>query len=89
MIWRIDFSTRSEKFLKQNKIPKENIFELLKLALRKFQGGKVNVDIKKMKGEWDGFHRIRKGEMRVVAEFDFDDVSIFVDVIDWRGGAYK
>jgi len=86
---RIDFSARAEKFLKQNQISRENIFKLLSLAIKKFQGEKVNIDIKKMKGKWEKFHRIRKGEMRIIANFDFDNSSIFVDVIDWRGSAYK
>ncbi|OGF51588.1 hypothetical protein A3I27_04615 [Candidatus Giovannonibacteria bacterium RIFCSPLOWO2_02_FULL_43_11b] len=88
-MWRIDFSARSEKFLKQNRIPKDDILELLSLSIKKFQGEKVNIDIKKMKEKWDEFHRIRKGEIRIIAKFNFDNSSIFIDVIDWRGGAYK
>ncbi|OGF69014.1 hypothetical protein A3H65_02100 [Candidatus Giovannonibacteria bacterium RIFCSPLOWO2_02_FULL_45_14] len=88
-MWRIDFSARAEKFLKQNRISKEDIFESLSLAIKKFQGEKVNIDIKRMKGKWEKFYRIRKGEMRIIANFDFDNSSIFVDVIDWRGRAYK
>ena len=82
-------TTTMEKFLKQNQISRENIFKLLSLAIKKFQGEKVNIDIKKMKGKWEKFHRIRKGEMRIIASFDFDNSSVFVDVIDWRGSAYK
>lgn len=89
MILRVDLSRRAEKFLDHNGIPQEEVFKLIQLAARKFRGEDINVDIKKLGGEWDGFHRIRKGKLRVIAEFDFDASSVFIEVIDWRGGAYK
>ena len=46
------------------------------------------IDIKKMKGEWKGFYRIRKGKWRIIAEFDFDNNSVFIENIDWRGNIY-
>jgi len=56
MTWKIELSSNAYKFLKRNKIPKEKIFELIRKAIRKFQGEKVNIDIKKLKGEWFGFY---------------------------------
>ena len=89
MNWSIAFSKQAEKFLEKNTFSRKDIFELIRSALKKFQGEKVNIDIKKLKGEWEGFHRIRKGKARIIAEFNFDDSSIFVEVIDWRGEVYK
>lgn len=89
MNWDIAFSKQAEKFLDKNMISRKDVFELTRSALKKFQGEKVNIDVKKLKREWEGFHRIRKGEARIIAEFDFDNLSVFVEVIDWRGGAYK
>jgi len=60
MIWKIELSSNAYKFLKRNKIPKEKIFELIRKAIRKFQGEKVNINIKKLKGKWFGFYRIKK-----------------------------
>ena len=40
------------------------------------------MDIKKLNGKWEGFHRIRKGKLRVIAELNFDDSAVFVEVID-------
>lgn len=82
-------SRNADKFLKTNHIAKEGVFELLRKAVKKFQGEDINVDVKKLKGKWAGFCRIRKGKLRIIAEFDFDDTSIFIEEIDWRGGAYK
>jgi len=89
MILRVDLSRQAEKFLNNNRIPQEEIFRLIQSATRKFRGEDINIDIKKLAGAWDGFHRIRKGRFRIIAEFDFDALSVFVEVIDWRGGAYK
>ncbi len=89
MSWTVGFSLRAEKFLNKNHISDDEVIALIKEALFKFRGEDVNISIKKLKGKWAGFHRIRKGNMRIVASFDFDNHSVFVDVIDWRGGAYK
>jgi len=51
MKWYIDFSADSLKFLKRNNLTEDLIIEKIKLALWKFRGGNVNIDIKKLKGE--------------------------------------
>lgn len=89
MILRVDLSRQAEKFLDHNRIQREEVFRLIELATRKFRGEDVNVDIKKLNGEWSGFHRIRKGKFRIIAEFNFDESSVFVEIVDWRGSAYK
>ena len=89
MTWDIELSKNAHKFLKTNHIEKEGVFELLRKAIKKFQGEDINVDIKKLKGKWVGFCRLRKGKLRILAEFDFDNTSILVEEIDWRGGVYK
>jgi len=89
MNWQIDFHGRALKFLRTNKIPQNEILEVIKKALRKFQGEDVNIDISKLKGKWLGFHRIKIGKLRIVAEFNFDKKRVYIEVIDWRGRAYK
>lgn len=89
MILRVDFSRQAEKFLDYNRISQDEVFELVKSAVKKFRGEDINIDIKKLSGEWNGFHRIRKGKLRIIAEFDFNAPSVFVEVVDWRGSAYK
>ena len=54
MNWDIAFSKQAEKFLEKNTVSRKDIFELIRSALKKFQGEKVNVDVKKLKGEWKG-----------------------------------
>jgi mRNA interferase RelE/StbE len=89
MKWSIDFSLRSLKFIVQNHISEEEILEKIHLALRKFGGEVVSVDVKRLKGKWAGFFRVRSGRLRIIAAFYFESKEVFVDVIDWRGSAYK
>lgn len=89
MTWQISFSKEANAFLEINNLSKEEIFDLLRRAIQKFQGENINVDIKKLRGKWLCFYRIRKGKLRIIAEFNFDSLSVFIEVIDWRGSAYK
>lgn len=89
MTWNVDFSKSADKFLDANQLSEDDVLELLSLAVRKIKGHDVNLDIRKLKGEWDGFFRIRKGRIRIIAEFDFHRLNIFIENIDWRGSVYK
>lgn len=89
MSWRIETSKNAEKFLERNSLAKAEVFELVGKAIRYFRGEKVNVDIRKLRGRWRGFYRIRRGKLRFIAEFDFENSVVFVEEIDWRGNVYK
>lgn len=89
MILRIDLSRQAERFLENNNIHQEKITETIQQSVQKLRGENINIDIKKLQGKWQGFHRIRKGKIRIIVEFDFDAPSVFIEAIDWRGNAYK
>ncbi len=89
MKWRLEISKDADKFLTKNKITIKEVKDLTSRAIRYLQGENINVNIKKLKGEWKGFYRIRSGKIRIIAEFDFEDFAVFVEQIDWRGGVYK
>jgi len=89
MNWFIDFSANSLKFLKRNNLEENFIISKIELALRSFKGENINIDIKKLKGEWEGFYRIRSGRLRVIAEFQFEQNRAYIEEIDWRGNVYK
>lgn len=57
--------------------------------LKKMRGDKFNVDVKKLKGEWEGFYRIRMGKLRIIIDVDYRNKSLFIDKIDFRGNVYK
>ena len=88
MRWHVDLAKHASRFIEVNNIPKESILDIVVDAIKNFQGEMVSIDIRKMKGKWEGFYRIRKGKWRVVAEFDFDANSVFIEDIDWRGNIY-
>ena len=89
MKWAIDFTHDAEKFLERDRIDREEIFRMLQGAVQKFKGEEVNINIRKLKGRWLGFYRVKRGDLRIIASFDFDRLRIFIDQIDWRGNAYK
>jgi len=89
MNWQIDFSEDSLKFLERNNLKEDFIIEKIKLALRKFKGENININIKKLRGKWEGFYRIRVGKLRIIAEFQFEYSRVYIDEIDWRGNVYK
>jgi mRNA-degrading endonuclease RelE of RelBE toxin-antitoxin system len=89
MNWIVGFSSSSLKFLKKNNLSEDLIIEKIKLALRRFKGEQINIDIKKLGGKWEEFYRIRVGEMRIILDFQFRNYKVFVEEIDWRGGLYK
>ncbi|NCO25228.1 hypothetical protein GW901_01710 [Candidatus Parcubacteria bacterium] len=89
MNWYIDFSENSLKFLKKNNLKEDLIIEKIKLVLRKFKGENVNINVKKLSGEWEGFYRIRSGRLRIIVEFQFEQNRAYIEEIDWRGNAYK
>ena len=89
MNWRIDFSENSLRFLKRNYLEENFVIEKIKTALRKFKGENVNINIKKLRGEWEGFYRIRCGKLRIIVEFQFNNCRVYIEEVDWRGNVYK
>lgn len=89
MNWCICFSKDSLKFLVKNNLNESIIIEKIKLVLCKFKGEDINIDIKRLRGEWRGFYRIRDGKLRIIVEFHFEDYRVHIERIDWRGNIYK
>lgn len=89
MNWQVSFSREAVKFLSQSKVKEDTVVDKVMLAIKKLQGEDVNIDIRKLKGDWEGFYRIRYGKLRIILEFEFEDCRVYIDRIDWRGGVYK
>ncbi len=74
MKWYIDFSKSSLKFISKNNVSEGDIISI------------VIKGIKKMKGSWKGFYRVRMGKMRLLINIDFENLRIYyIDKIDYRG----
>ena len=48
----------------------------------------VSIDVKKMKGEWKGYYRIRYGKIRIIIKVIKERNEIVVDTVDFREGVY-
>ena len=42
-----------------------------------------------MRGDWEGFYRLRVGKMRVIFIVDFDSAELEIYTIGARGDVYK
>ena len=49
----------------------------------------TELDIKKMKGEWKGFYRLKVANIRVIFVVDLDSSDVDIYVIGFRGDVYK
>ncbi|MEX0269227.1 type II toxin-antitoxin system RelE/ParE family toxin [Leptolyngbyaceae cyanobacterium UHCC 1019] len=49
----------------------------------------ADLDIKKMKGEWEGFYRLRVGKIRVIFTVSLDSADLEIYTIGARGDVYK
>ncbi|PAX59824.1 type II toxin-antitoxin system RelE family toxin [Brunnivagina elsteri] len=90
----IRFRKKAIKFLeKANPEDVENIREQInQIAIAVEELGVIpftELDIKKMKGDWEGFYRLRIGKNRVIFTLDSDSRDIEVYVIGARGDVYK
>ncbi len=88
MKWRIEYSRDAEKFIDRQDVHVE-VREELKKFLMKMKGGSVNIDLKKLVGDWEGYYRLRKGKLRIIFEVNKNERVISVERIDFRGDVYK
>ena len=88
MTWQIEYSKRADDFIEEHGI-KDVARESIKNFVLKITGSNINIDVKKLKGEWAGFYRIRKGKIRIILKPSIESKSIFVDIVDFRGNVYK
>ena len=90
----VKFCKQAIKFLQRaNTEDVENIREQIRLITITFEEQKIipftELDIKKMKGDWEGFYRLRVGKNRVIFTVDFNSKDIIVYAIGTRGDIYK
>ncbi len=88
MKWRIDYSRNADKFIQKHNVRLE-VREEIKKFLMKMKGENVNIDIRKLSGEWKGYYRLRKRKLRIIFEASKSERFLFVEKIDFRGDVYK
>lgn len=88
MKWSVEYSRNADRFIQAEAIQDE-VRKQIEGFLRKIRGESINIDVKKLKGEWKGYFRIRKGRLRIIFSIDTGSSSLYVERIDFRGEAYK
>ena len=90
---KVEFSKRALKFLKKlddsqtNRIRSK--IKLLKISLEQQKALPFDeLDIKKLKGNWLVYFRIRVGTIRIVFTVRFSENTIIIYDICFRGNAY-
>ncbi len=88
-MWKIDLSKQADKFIEKENIKEDEILSLIRRFINYSKGLDENVDVKKMKGKWKGYHRIKIGKVMIILKVDFKERQILVDRIDYRSRVYK
>jgi len=88
MKWAIEYSRRANDFIEEQEIH-DKVRDSLRDFILKLSGSSINIDVKKLKGDWAGYYRIRKGNVRIIIMPDAESRTIFVDIVDFRGSVYR
>ena len=88
-MWKIELSQQADKFTEREGITDDEIFSLMQKFINYSKGLDENIDLKKMKGKWKGYHRIRIGKIRILTKVNFKQRTILIDRIDYRGSVYR
>ena len=89
-MWTYNFSKSSLKFLEQVDGETKVRIKTKLLELADYLEGKspALVDIKRLKGKWEGFYRLRVGKVRVILSFDLQQKAMVLHDIGFRGDIY-
>ena len=49
----------------------------------------IQKGVKKMKGKWEGFYRIKSGKIRILLSIDIDADTLYIERVGFRGDVYK
>jgi len=88
MRWRIDYTKDADKFITKHNVRDKVRNEIIRL-IQKIKGENINIDIKKLEGNWSGYYRLRKGKLRIIFSVNKDEKIIVVEKVDFRGNIYK
>jgi mRNA interferase RelE/StbE len=89
MDWKIFLSSQADKFLERRHLSDEFAIEPIRRAIRKLRGETVTINLKRLTGKWTGYYRVRVGKIRVIFSVDFEERTVFIEVVDNRGSVYQ
>ena len=93
MEWQVKIHRKAYRFLES--LPEDRrriVEEMLRELVEALERGVLpyhRLDIRKLRGEWKGFLRLRVGDIRVIFRIDFENKVIYIYNIHYRKHAYK
>lgn len=92
MEWKLRIHRKALKFLEEiSEEERKRVEEKLNDLLKTLESGALlhtRLDVKKLKGTWEGFFRIRVGRIRVIFKIEIENKEVLVYNIHYRGQAY-
>jgi mRNA interferase RelE/StbE len=85
-MYRVEISKRLYRQVKKLEKSKK-ILEIFK-NLKFFGSEELDLDIKKLKGSWTGYYRIRLGSIRVIF-YKKNDLYLKIYKVGFRGNVYS
>ena len=83
MIWKFKYRKQAFSFLKET-----NLLEIVRNKIVSYIRGE-KIDIKKLRGDWEGFLRLRIGKIRVIFKLDVENKIVEIYKAGVRGKIYK
>ena len=89
MKYTIELSSHAEKAIHKKALTEDDLIDALNKFISWTEKKDVNIDVTKMVGVWDGYYRIRLGDLRIILLVDYTRHVIFIERIGPRGDVYK
>jgi len=94
MILEVQYLKKTDKFFDKNSntLSKEKSTQLIVKSIKKILFKEdINIDVKRLKGSFKNYYRIRVGKIRILFELENNEVKIIaiINDIDFRGDVYK
>ena len=93
MAWQVRIHRKAHRFLED--LPEDRrrlVEEKLRELVEALEHGILpyrRLDIRRLRGKWEGFLRLRVGNIRVIFRLDFENKIVYVYNIHHRKSAYK
>ncbi len=90
-MWKVELSKESRKYLSKSE---KKVVSTILGKIDNFKAwlenkGPLTADVKRLKGNWKGFYRIRVGNIRIILSLDRNKKIVKVYDMGHRGNVYK
>ncbi len=93
MEWTVRIHRKARRFLEE--LPdneRRRVVEKIRELLEALNEGVLpyrRLDIRRLRGEWEGFLRLRVSDIRIIFRLDFEAKILYIYHIHRRGAVYK